>query len=414
MRNMSDLKSPCKWIASHIAELPKSGIRDFFELVMAMDDVISLGVGEPDFPTPWGIREATIYGLEKGHTNYTSNLGLFSLRKAICEALPEHFKITYDPHKECIITVGVSEALDLILRAILNPGDEVIYHEPCYVSYAPSIAMAHAHPVPVFTEEKNNFSLDPLSLEEKITPKTKAILLNFPNNPTGANLSFEQKQEIAKIAVKKDLLVITDEIYAELTYGDRCQSIAAFPGMKERTVFLHGFSKAYAMTGYRIGYACGPHEIIEAMMKIHQYSMLCASIISQEAALEALQSAWKDMEAMKQQYQERRNVIVKRFNALGLSCVMPEGAFYVFPNIGSTGLNSNEFAHRLLKEEKIAVVPGTAFSQYAEYHIRCSYAVKMEDLEKAMTGISKFVKRCRSESSHENINLAPTCEIQLG
>ena len=390
---MNDSKLHHKWIASHINNLPRSGIRDFFELVMSMDDVISLGVGEPDFVTPWGIREATIYGLEKGHTNYTSNLGLIALRRAVCKYVSANFNVSYTPETECIITVGVSEALDLILRAILEPGDEVIYHEPCYVSYAACISMAHAIPIPVLTDEENNFSLDPAALSKKITPRTKAILLNFPNNPTGANLSFEQKKELTKLAVDHDLLVITDEIYAELTYGESSQSIAAFPGMKERTVFLHGFSKAYAMTGFRIGYACAPHELIEAMMKIHQYSMLCASIIGQEAAVEALNSGWKEMEAMKLEYLNRRNIIVKRFNELDLSCVMPEGAFYIFPNIRSTGLTSNEFARRLLEEERVAAVPGTAFSSHAEGYIRCSYAVGLRDLETALGRIANFIAR---------------------
>ena len=390
---MKDSKLPHKWIASHINSLPKSGIRDFFELVMSMDDIISLGVGEPDFITPWGIREATIYSLEKGHTNYTSNLGLLSLREAVCEYLGEHYELSYEPKSECIITVGVSEALDLILRAILNPGDEVIYHEPCYVSYAASITMAHAIPVPVLTKESNSFKLDPSGLRNKITPKTKAILLNFPNNPTGANLTSQQKQEIAEIAIEFDLLVITDEIYSELTYEGKFETIAAIPGMKERTVFLHGFSKAYAMTGFRIGYACAPPALIDSMMKIHQYSMLCASIIAQEAALEALNSGWKEMQRMKKEYKQRRNVITERFNEIGLSCFLPEGAFYVFPNVSSTGLSSGEFARKLLKEERIAVVPGTAFSPHAEGYIRCSYALGMEDLEIAMSRIANFVER---------------------
>ena len=310
MKTMNDSKLHRRRVAKHIADLPKSGIRDFFELVLTMDDVISLGVGEPDFVTPWGIREATIYSLEKGHTSYTSNLGLLSLRQAVCNYVEEGFSVSYDAETECIITVGVSEALDLILRALLEPGDEVVYHEPCYVSYPACIKMANAIPVPVVTREENCFSLDPEMLEQKISAKTKVLLLNFPNNPTGANLSYKQKSDIADIAIKHDLIVLTDEIYSELTYGDSCQSIAAFPQMKERTVFLHGFSKAYAMTGYRIGYACGPDDLIDAMMKIHQYSMLCASIISQDAALEAIKHGRPDMEAMKNEYLSRRNMIV--------------------------------------------------------------------------------------------------------
>ncbi len=388
---MNDSKLPHSRVAKHIASLPKSGIRDFFELVMTMDDVISLGVGEPDFVTPWGIREATIYSLEKGHTSYTSNLGLLSLRKAVCNYVEENYSVAYDPVHECIITVGVSEALDLILRALLEPGDEVVYHEPCYVSYPACIQMAQAIPIPIQTVEQNNFSLNPSDLEQKITSKTKVILLNFPNNPTGATLTYDQKSEIAKIAVANDLVVITDEIYSELTYENQSQSIAAFPGMKERTVFLHGFSKAYAMTGYRIGYACGPADLIDAMMKIHQYSMLCASIMGQEAALEALKHGKNDRESMKNEYLMRRNLIVKRFNKLDLSCTNPQGAFYVYPNISSTGLNSESFAKRLLKEKSVAVVPGTAFGSDGRHHIRCSYAVSMDDIEEAMKRISEFV-----------------------
>ncbi len=382
-----------KWLATHIAALPRSGIRDFFELVSEMDDVISLGVGEPDFSTPWGIREATIYALEKGHTNYTSNLGLLRLREVACDYVAANFGIRYHAAEECIITVGVSEALDLILRAILDPGDEVVYHEPCYVSYAPSIQMAHAVPVPVHTVESAAFALEPDELEKAITKKTKAILLNFPNNPTGANLSFEQKKQVAQVAVQHDLLVITDEIYAELTWGEACQSIAAFPGMRERTIFLHGMSKAYAMTGFRIGYACGPPELIEAMMKIHQYSMLCASIVAQEAAIEAFRNGRADMEAMKEEYYQRRNVIVKRLNDMGLRCTPPEGAFYVYPNITCTGLTSTEFAHGLLREHKVAVVPGIAFSSAGEGFIRCSYATSMENIEEAMARLAKFIAK---------------------
>ncbi len=388
---MTDSKSRPDRVAAHIAALPRSGIRDFFELVIAMDDVISLGVGEPDFNTPWGIREATIYSLERGRTNYTSNLGLLSLRKAVCEYVAKDFDVRYDPEKECIITVGVSEALDLILRAVLEAGDEVVYHEPCYVSYPACISMAQAVPVPIVTHKEGQFRLDPAELEKAVTPRTKAVLINFPNNPTGANIDFAQKQAIAEIAVRHDLLVITDEIYSELTYGERCKSIAAFPGMKDRTVFLHGFSKAYAMTGFRIGYACGPHDMIEAMMKIHQYSMLCASIMGQEAALEALRRGRNDMESMRREYRIRRNVIVKRFNDIGLSCHLPEGAFYAFPDVSSTGLSGTEFATRLLQQEKVAVVPGPAFSRHADNHVRCSYAVSLDDIETATSRISRFV-----------------------
>lgn len=379
-------------VAPHIAELPKSGIRDFFELVSTMDDVISLGIGEPDFVTPWNVRESALYSIERGHTHYTSNLGILPLRKEICRYLSTDYGLEFDPVHECIITVGVSEALDLVIRAITSPGDEIIYHEPCYVSYSPEIRMAHGVPVPVKTFEKNDFSLDPADLERAVTKKTRAILLNFPCNPTGATLSLEQTRKIAEIAIKHDLLVIADHIYSELTYGERVPSIAALPGMKERTVFLHGFSKAFAMTGFRIGYACGPAEIIDAMMKIHQYSMLCAGITAQEAALEALRNGRSDMLAMKQEYCDRRNFIVKSLNQHGLKCHKPEGAFYVFPNITSTGLSSKDFATRLLMSQKVAVVPGPAFGACGEGFVRCSYATSMEGIREAMDKIGLFLK----------------------
>ncbi len=398
--NMKDSKLPRSnnRISDNIASLPKSGIRDFFELVSNMvdDDVISLGIGEPDFATPWHIREAAIYSLEKGHTNYTSNLGLYSLRNEICKYLTSDYKIDYCPEKECIITVGVSEGLDLLFRAIINPGDEIIYHEPCYVSYNAEIKMAYGVPVAIETKEKDAFALHPDDLRKAITPKTKAILLNFPCNPTGATLNLEQMKEIAEIAIENDLIVITDEIYSELTYEDRLPTIASLPGMKDRTVFLHGFSKAFAMTGFRIGFACGPDDIIDAMMKIHQYSMLCAPILAQEAAEEALINGQRDMNAMKNEYMERRNVVVKGFNDMGLDCLKPKGSFYVFVNITSTGLTSMEFAKRLLEDYKVAVVPGTAFGKCGEGYIRCAYAASMGDLINALARIREFVKGLNS------------------
>lgn len=377
-------------VATHISALPKSGIRDFFELVNTMDDVISLGIGEPDFVTPWNIREATIYSLEKGHTSYTSNLGLLSLRNEVCKYVGKNYGVEYTPQNECIITVGVSEALDLAIRAIINPGDEVIYHEPCYVSYASEIKMAFGVPVPVATSEGNEFAVNPKDILRKITPKTKLLLLNFPCNPTGATLNAQQMEEIAKIAVKHNLLVISDEIYSELTYEKRLKSIASLPGMRDRTLFLHGFSKAFAMTGFRIGYACGPADIIDAMMKIHQYSMLCASITAQEAAIEALQHGIPAMEAMKHEYCERRNLIVRGFNELGLPCLKPHGAFYVFPKISGTGLSSKDFAAKLLMEQKVAVIPGTAFGESGEGFVRCSYASSAENIMRALEKIALF------------------------
>lgn len=389
---MSDSKSVRKnWIANHMRDIPKSGIRDFFELVNNMSDVVSLGIGEPDFVTPWTIRESAIYSIEKGYTSYTSNLGLLSLRREICKYVSNHFKVDYGPERECIVTVGVSEAFDLIMRAIINPGDEIIYHEPCYVSYRAEIVMAHGIPVKIDTREENRFALDPDELEKNITPKTKAIVLNFPCNPTGATLNREQMEKIAAIVVKHDLLVISDEIYSELTYNDPQPSIATLPGMRDRTILLHGFSKAFAMTGFRIGYACGPAELIDAMMKIHQYSMLCASITGQKAAEEALRNGEKDMLRMISEYEQRRNTIVGRLNDIGLTCLEPNGAFYAFPSIKSTGLTSMEFATRLLREQKVAVVPGTAFGKCGEGYVRCSYASSMENIVEAMDKIKVFV-----------------------
>jgi len=378
-------------VARHIAGLPRSGIRDFFDLVEGVEGVISLGIGEPDFVTPWNIREAAIYALKRGQTSYTSNLGYLSLRKAICRYVEEHFGPAYSPEQECIVTVGVSEALDLILRAVLNPGDEVIYHEPCYVSYAPSITMAHAVARTVVTRAEEDFALRPEAVEAAVTPRSRVLLLNFPNNPTGAGLTGEVKQHLAELAIRRDLLVITDEIYEELSYEPRCPSIASLPGMRERTVLLNGFSKADAMTGFRIAYGCGPHELIEAMMKIHQYSMLCASSIAQAAALEALQSGARAREEMRLEYEQRRNVIVKRLNDMGLPCFRPRGAFYAFPCIRSTGLSSREFATRLLQEHQVAVVPGSAFGACGEGFVRCAYATALNEIEEAMVRMRTFL-----------------------
>lgn len=388
---MKDSKSPRKWIAEHISALPKSGIRDFFELVNSMDDVISLGIGEPDFATPWHIREATIYALKQGYTSYTSNLGDLRLRKEVCKYAAANFALNCDPEQECIITVGVSEGLDLLLRAVLNPGDEVLYHEPCYVSYAPGIRMTHARPVPVQTYEKHDFVLQVEHLEEKVSPRSKVLLLNYPNNPTGAGLTLADKQKLADFVIRHDLLLISDEIYEELNYIPRSPSIASLPGMHERSVVLNGFSKAYAMTGYRIAYALGNAAIIDAMMKIHQYSMLCASSIAQAAALEALRHGASQREQMRQEYEQRRNLIVRRFNQMGLNCFTPRGAFYVFPCISSSGLSSQEFATRLLHEKKVALVPGSAFGACGEGFVRCSYATSMQDIETALQRIGEFI-----------------------
>jgi aminotransferase len=384
-----------KFIAGNVRGIPRSGIRDFFDIVQGMKDVISLGIGEPDFVTPWHIREAAIYALERGKTSYTSNLGLPKLRQAISASLEKHFNIAYDHKNEILIAVGVSEAMDIAFRAIINPGDEIIHHEPCYVSYSPSIAMAHGVAVPVSCRPENGFSVTAESIAKAITPKTKAIVLNFPTNPTGGTMSRQELQKIADLARRHDLLVITDEIYSELTFEGEHVSIASLPGMKQRVIFLHGFSKAYAMTGFRIGYACGPREIIDAMMRIHQYSMLCASIISQEAAIEAILHGEPDTAAMREQYRLRRNFIVKAFNDMGLTCHLPRGSFYAFPCIQSTGLKSKDFALKLLEAEKVACVPGTAFGPTGEGYMRCCFATSLDKIEEATTRMARFVKQLK-------------------
>jgi aminotransferase len=386
---------PDRFIASTVRDIPRSGIRDFFDIVQGMKDVISLGVGEPDFVTPWHIREAAIYALERGRTTYTSNLGLLKLREAISIHLQKHFQVHYHPANQVLIAVGVSEAMDLAFRAILNPGDEVVYHEPCYVSYAPGISLAHGVPVAVACRAEDGFAVRVEAIARAITPKTKALVLNFPTNPTGGTMTREALQPIADLAVRHNLLVLTDEIYSELTFEGEHVSIASLPGMAERTIFLHGFSKAYAMTGFRIGYACGPAPLIEAMMKIHQYSMLCASIISQEAALEAIEHGESDTAEMRDQYRLRRNYIVEALNRMGLPCHRPRGSFYAFPNIASTGLTSREFAVRLLQEEKVACVPGGAFGPSGEGFLRCCFATSLDRIEEACERMTRFVARVR-------------------
>src|SRR5262245_61541825 len=392
---MSSPFQPEKFIASNVRSIPRSGIRDFFDIVQGMKDVISLGVGEPDFVTPWHIREAAIYALERGRTSYTSNLGLLKLREAIAASLQKHFGLDYDPKKEILIAVGVSEAMDIAFRAVINPGDEVLYHEPCYVSYAPGIAMTHGVPVPVSCSAENGFAVTADAIRRAITPRSKVLVLNFPTNPTGGTMTRIELEKIAEVVLRHNLLVITDEIYAELTFEGEHVSITSLPGMKERTVFLHGFSKAYAMTGFRIGYACGPAEIIEAMMKVHQYSMLCASIISQEAAFEAIRNGKADTEEMREQYRLRRNFIVKAFNQMGLTCHLPRGSFYAFPCIASTGHSSKDFAVRLLQEEKVACVPGSAFGPSGEGFLRCCFATSLEHIQTAAARMAKFVERLR-------------------
>ncbi|MEW6159905.1 MAG: aminotransferase class I/II-fold pyridoxal phosphate-dependent enzyme [Verrucomicrobiota bacterium] len=382
-----------QFVAAHVRGIPRSGIREFFDLVQSQAGVISLGVGEPDFATPWHIREAAIYALERGRTSYTSNLGLLKLREAISESIDRHFAVRYHPANEILITVGVSEALDIALRALVNPGDEVLYHEPCYVSYSPSIALAFGKAVAVSCKAENGFAVTAEAIAAAITPRSKVLILNFPTNPTGGTMTRMELLRIAEVVLRHNLLVITDEIYSELTFEGEHVSIASLPGMRERTIFLHGFSKAYAMTGFRIGYACGPAPLIDAMMRIHQYSMLCASIISQEAALEAILRGEPDTAEMREQYRLRRNFIVKAFNDTGLSCHLPRGSFYAFPCVASTGLSSKEFAVRLLREEKVACVPGSAFGPSGEGYLRCCFATALDQIQIAVDRIGKFVQR---------------------
>ena len=383
-----------KHLSQQVQTIPRSGIRDFFELVIGRDDVISLGVGEPDFAAPWHIREAAIYSLERGETSYTSNLGLDTLRQEISDYVNRLFGMHYNPKSEILITVGVSEALDLAFRALLDPGDEVIYHEPCYVSYNPSIALAYGNPVAVATRPEDDFSLRAADVEAKITEKTRAIMLNFPTNPTGAVIDRGELEGIAELAKQHDLIVLSDEIYSELRFGDTKHiSIASLPDMQERTIFLHGFSKAFAMTGFRIGYTCAPPELTEAMMKIHQYAMLCAPITSQMAAIEALRNGAESAEMMRRTYASRRNLLLHQFRESGIPCFAPGGAFYAFPDIRATGMTSQAFAKCLLEEENVACVPGDAFGASGEGFLRCCYAADTDMLRTALEAIGRFYHR---------------------
>ncbi|MBQ9333959.1 MAG: aminotransferase class I/II-fold pyridoxal phosphate-dependent enzyme [Lachnospiraceae bacterium] len=381
-------------LSDTIVNIKPSGIRKFFDIVAEMNDpeVISLGVGEPDFDTPWHIRDEGIYSLEKGKTFYTSNSGLMELRTEICNYLNRRFNVQYDPRKQTLITVGGSEAIDIGLRALINPGDEVIIPQPCYVSYEPCAILAGAKPVIVNLKAENEFRLTAEELEAAITPKTKLVILPFPNNPTGAIMERSDLEAVARVIIEHDLMVMSDEIYAELTYKDKHVSIAEIPGMQERTLLINGFSKAYAMTGWRLGYVCGPEDIIAQMTKIHQFAIMCAPTTSQYAAVEALRNGDEDVDGMRRAYDQRRRYLVHEFRDIGMDCFEPFGAFYVFPSIQSFGMTSDEFATRLLKEQKLAVVPGTAFGDCGEGFLRISYAYSIESLKKAMGRIREFVK----------------------
>ncbi|MBP8819262.1 MAG: aminotransferase class I/II-fold pyridoxal phosphate-dependent enzyme [Syntrophomonadaceae bacterium] len=383
------------YISGVVQEIPPSGIRKFFDLVTQTEGVISLGVGEPDFVTPWHIREACFYSLEKGYTMYTSNLGLPELREEIAAYEKRKIGVSYSPADEILVTVGVSEAVDLALRALIEPGDEVLVPEPSYVSYAPGTKLVYGKPVPLLTYDADEYRLRPDILEKAITPRSKVLILPFPNNPTGGIMKAEDLQALVDIIIKNDLIVLSDEIYAELTYEGEHVSIASFPGMRDRTIVFNGFSKAFAMTGWRIGYACGHPDIINAMNKIHQYTIMCAPIMAQMAAIEALRHGEGEMRKMVDNYNYRRKLMLNGFRQIGLSCFEPRGAFYCFPSIKNSGMNSEDFCEKLLKEEKVAVVPGNAFGNCGEGYIRCCYAASVGNIEEAIERMGHFLARHR-------------------
>ena len=386
-------------LSDTIVQIPPSGIRKFFDIVSEMKDAISLGVGEPDFDTPWHIREEGIYSLERGRTFYTSNAGLKELKEEISRYLKRRYHVLYDYSNEIMVTVGGSEAIDIALRAMINPGagEEVLIPQPSYVSYVPCTVLAGGVPVIIELEAKDDFRLTPEKLLEKITPNTKILVLPFPNNPTGAIMEKEELEAIAKIVIEKDLFVISDEIYSELTYKGEHTTIASFPGMKERTVLINGFSKAFAMTGWRLGYACAPEQILTQMLKIHQFAIMCAPTTSQYAGVEALRNSDEDVKNMREAYNQRRRYLMHEFKEMGLDCFEPYGAFYTFPCIKRFGMTSDEFATRLLREEKVAVVPGTAFGDCGEGYLRISYAYSLEDLKKALERIKRFINKLEKE-----------------
>ncbi len=386
-------KTKRSFLAKTVAEMKPSGIRRFFDLASGMEGVVSLGVGEPDFVTSWAVREAAILSLEQGYTSYTANAGLPELRKEIAAYVDRSFRVQYSPEDEIIVTVGASQALDIALRAITDPGDEVIVVEPSFVSYAPLVALAGGTPVIVNTDKAHDFKVQVAELEKAVTDKTKALIICSPNNPTGTMLNAKDLAAIAEFAKKHDILVLSDEIYSELVYDEEFISMASLPEMRERTILINGFSKGFAMTGWRLGFVCAPREIAKAMLKIHQYAMMCAPTMSQYAALEALRNGREDVIEMRNSYRRRRNYFVQSMNEIGLECHIPGGAFYAFPSIKSTGLSSEEFAERLLLEEKVAVVPGNAFGESGEGHIRCSYASSMAQLQEAVKRMKRFLDR---------------------
>ena len=390
-------------LSETIVNIKPSGIRKFFDLVSEMNDkdVISLGVGEPDFDTPWHVRDEGIYSLEKGRTFYTSNSGLKELREEICNYLDRRYQVSYDWHHETIVTVGGSEGIDIAMRAMLDPGDEVLIPQPSYVSYEPCAILAGGKPVIIELKAENEFRLTPEELLEYITDKTKILVLPYPNNPTGAIMERADLEKIAEIVMEKDIFVLSDEIYSELSYKGDHVTIASIPGMKERTILINGFSKAYAMTGWRLGYACGPREIIEQMTKIHQFAIMCAPTTSQYAAVEAMRNGDADVGTMREAYDQRRRYLVNAFKEMGLECFEPYGAFYIFPCIKEFGMTSEEFAERFLKEEKVAVVPGTAFGDSGEGFLRISYAYSLQNLKAALERLDRFVKKLRAEQKEQ-------------
>nr|WP_295971400.1 aminotransferase [uncultured Bacillus sp.] len=379
------------YLSKTVMDLKPSGIRRFFDLAAGMEGIVSLGVGEPDFVTPWTIREAAINSLEQGYTSYTANAGLLELREEISKYMRSQFKVEYSPQSQIIVTVGASQAIDIAMRAILDPGDEVIVVEPCFVSYVPMVTLAGGVAVQVQAEKENDFKILPEQIEAVVTDRTKAILICSPNNPTGTMLNKSELEKLASIAEKYDLLIIADEIYAELVYDEEYTSMAAINGMIDRTILVSGFSKGFAMTGWRLGFVCAPEEITSAMLKIHQYAMMCASTMAQYAAVEALKNCRSDVDEMIKSYRRRRNFIVQSLNEIGLTCHVPGGAFYAFPSIESTGLSSQEFAEQLLLKEGVAVVPGDVFGESGEGHIRCSYASSLEQLQEAIKRMKRFI-----------------------